>query len=101
MNYSELISQLLMVVGLLVIFVNIVTEVTKKIYNFKSAQSLNIYVAVISIVFTMISFVAYWQINGMILTWYLIIAFVIVGFMVAYAAMFGFDKLLKYFEKVE
>lgn len=99
MNYSELISQLLMIVGILVIFVNIVTEVTKKIYNFKSAQSVNIFVTLLSILFTVGSFIAYWQYNHMALSWYIIVAFVIVGFMVAYSAMFGFDKLLKYFEK--
>ena len=35
----------------------------------------------------------------MTITWYIIAAFIVIGFMVAFAAMFGFDKLLKYFEK--
>ena len=99
MNYSELLSQILMLAAVLVAFVNIVTEVVKNIVNFKSAQVLNVFVTILSILLTVLVFLAYWQIKQMELTWYLIIAFVIVGFMVAYAAMFGFDKLIKYFEK--
>lgn len=44
-------------------------------------------------------FLAYWQINQLTITWYVFAAFIIIGFMVAYAAMFGFDKLIKYFKK--
>lgn len=99
MEISEVISQALMIVGILVVLVNIITEVVKKLVTFKSAQSINIFVTVLSIIFTAGSMVAYWQIKSLTLTWYIVVAFVIVGFMVAYAAMFGFDKLLAYFEK--
>ena len=30
------------------------------------------------------------------ITWYLIMAFIVIGFLVAYGAMFGFDKLFKH-----
>ena len=36
---------------------------------------------------------AYAQMNGIALTWYLVVGAIVVGFMAAYAAMFGFDKL--------
>lgn len=36
---------------------------------------------------------AYFQIEAMPITWYVVVAFVVLGCMVAYAAMFGFDKL--------
>ena len=37
--------------------------------------------------------IAYCQINVIAITWYLVAALIVAGFMVAYAAMFGFDKL--------
>ena len=101
MNYAEVISQLTVIIGILVVFVNIITEVVKKIWNFKSTESLNVFVTLLSIVVTIASFLAYWQINGLTITWYIFVAFIVIGFMVAYAAMFGFDKLLKYLEKAE
>lgn len=101
MNYSEILSQILMLAAVLVAFVNIVTEVVKNIVDFKSAQALNVFVTVLSIVLAVLVFLAYWQIKQMEITWYLIVAFIIVGFMIAFAAMFGFDKLLKYFEQVK
>lgn len=101
MNYSEFISQILMVIALLVVLVNIITEVVKNIFNFKSAQALNVFVMYLSIALTVAVFFAYWQIKAMEITWYILVAFIIIGYMVAYAAMFGFDKLLKYFEQVK
>lgn len=99
MNYSDLISQVLMIIGVLVIFVNVVTEVTKQVVDFKTAKNVNIYVTALSIIFTLITFIAYFQIKRLVISWYLIIAFVVIGFMVAYSAMFGYDKLLKYFDR--
>lgn len=101
MNYTELFSQFTMIIGVLVALVNIITEVIKKIYNFKSAESLNIFVTILSVILTVGSFIAYWQIKELTLYWYVVVAFVIIGFMVSYAAMFGFDKLIKYFNKGE
>ena len=101
MSYTEIVSQLMVIIGILVIFVNIFTEVVKKIWNFKSTQDLNVFVTILSIIITAAVFLAYWQINEMKITWYVFAAFLVVGMMVAYAAMFGFDKLLKYFEQVK
>lgn len=101
MNYTELFSQLTLIIGILVALVNIITEVAKKIYEFKSTEGLNIFVTILSIIITIGSFVAYFQIKGLTIYWYVVVAFIIIGFMVSYAAMFGFDKLIKYFNKGE
>ena len=98
---TEIISQLFIIIGVLVALVNIITEVAKKLYNFKEAGAINIFVTIISILLTCITFVAYWQIKSLPFTWYLYVAFVIIGFMVAYAAMFGFDKLIAYFKNIK
>ena len=95
MNYQELFSTIFIIIAGLVVVVNLITEVAKKIYTFKETIHINAFVTVLSIALTVAVFVAYWQIKRMKIAWYLLVAFVIIGFMVAYAAMFGFDKLIK------
>ncbi len=101
MNYQELFSTLFIIIALLVVLVNIITEVAKKIINFSETAHLNTFVVGLSVMLTLAVFLAYWQVRQMEITWYLIMAFIVVGFMVAYAAMFGFDKLIKYFKDLK
>lgn len=84
--------------GLLVITVNIITEVVKAVFKFDSERTINLFVVVVSNIITLIVFFAYFDSCKIQIMWYSVFAFVIIGFMVAFAAMFGFDKLLKYFE---
>ena len=100
MDYSEIISKILVIIGILVIFVNIITEVVKKTFGWIStSKKINIFVLILSVVLTAGVCIAVCQIHGVVLTWYMIAAFIIGGIMVAYAAMFGFDKLIAHFEK--
>lgn len=86
--------------AVLTIFVNIITEVLKNSFGFlKGSKMINIFVLILSLVVTVAVFIAYWQIKQLEITWYIIAAFIVIGFMVAYAAMFGYDKLMKYFQK--
>ncbi len=101
MNYQELFSTLFIIIAVLVVLVNIITEVAKKIVNFAQTAYLNAFVVVLSIALTVAVFLAYWQIKQMEITWYLILAFIVIGFMVSYAAMFGFDKLIKHFKDLK
>ncbi len=100
MDYSTIISQLLIIIAVLVALVNIITEVCKKTFSWlATSRAISIFVLILSIALTVAVFLAYWQIMQMQITWYIITAFIIIGFMVAYAAMFGFDNLLKHFKK--
>lgn len=100
MDYTAIIGQVLVIVAILTAFVNIITEVVKKTFNWLSgSKAINVFVLVVSEAVTVMVFLAYWQIKQMTITWYIIAAFIVVGFMVAYAAMFGYDKLVKYFGK--
>lgn len=101
MNYQELLSTLFIIIAVLVVVVNIITEVMKKLINFKEAAYLNAFVVALSVALTVAVFLAYWQIKEMEITWYLFVAFIVVGFLVAYAAMFGFDKLIKRFKDLK
>ena len=87
LNWSVVIS----IDGLLVVLTNIITQVLKKVTWEKLPT--NILVVIISMVLTLVAFFAYCQIKAVAVVWYMVVATVVLGFMVAYAAMFGFDKL--------
>lgn len=92
-------SVILSIVGVLVVLTNIITQVLKKLTWEKMPT--NILVVIISMALTMVAFVAYCQIKAIAIVWYMIVAAVILGFLVAYAAMFGFDKLKEVLNQIE
>lgn len=100
MDYQSIILAVIFIVGALTLVVNLVTEVVKLVFvKFASAEAVNFFVMILSVALTVAVFIAYWQFKSMAITWYIILAFIIVGFFVAYAAMFGYDKWLSAFEK--
>lgn len=101
MNYQELFSTIFIIIAVLVVLVNIITEVVKKVVVFKETVHINFFVVILSVALTVAVFLAYWQIKALEITWYLIVAFIVIGLMVAYAAMFGFDKLIKHFQDLK
>lgn len=82
LNWSVIIS----IIGVLVVLTNIVVQVLKKVTWDKLAM-------IVSLVLTLGAFFAYCSIKSITVVWYMIFAAVVLAFMVAYAAMFGFDKL--------
>jgi hypothetical protein len=95
------IEALLVVILLLVAVVNIIVEVLKKVTWNKIPTSL--LALIVSLAVTTVAFVAYCQVLSIVIYWYYFVAAIAVGFMVAYAAMFGFDKLkeiLQVFDKI-
>lgn len=87
MNLSAIIT----IIGVLVALTNIVVQVVKTSTWEKIPT--NLLAWIVAEVLTIGAGIAYCQINAVPLTWYLIATLIVVGFMVAYAAMFGFDKL--------
>lgn len=87
MNLSAIIT----IIGVLVALTNVVVQVLKTA-TWKKMPT-NLLALIVALVLTIGVGIAYCQINGVPLTWYLIAALIVAGFMVAYAAMFGFDKL--------
>lgn len=84
-------STILTIIGLLVVLTNIVVQVLKKATWGKLPT--NILAIIVSMVLTLVAFFAYCQIKAIAVVWYMVVAAVILGFLVSYAAMFGFDKL--------
>lgn len=84
-------SVILSIVGVLVIVTNIITQVLKKLTWDKLPT--NILAVLIAMTLTLVAFFAYCETQGIAIVWYMVVAAVVLGFFVAYAAMFGFDKL--------
>lgn len=84
-------SVILSIVGVLVVVTNIITQVLKKLTWDKLPT--NILAVIIAMALTLAAFFAYCQIKGVAIVWYMVVAAVVLGFFVAYAAMFGYDKL--------
>ena len=94
-------SVIIAVIGVLVALTNVIVEVTKKATWDKLPT--NVLALIVAVVLTVAAGIAYLQIKSIAVAWYMIVALIVVGFMVAYAAMFGFDKLkevMKWSEKV-
>lgn len=82
---------LLPVIGLLVALTNIITQVLKQVTWDKLPT--NVVAVIVAMVLTVAAGIAYCQVKTVAITWYLVVGLVVGGFAVAYAAMFGFDKL--------
>jgi len=98
MNINALsVSSLITILGVLIMVVNVITEVLKKVTWDKLPT--NIVSTIVSIALTVIAFIVYANINKIDIVWYMIVGSIIAGFFVAYGAMFGFDKLKQVIEQ--
>ena len=84
-------SEIIAAIGVLVALTNIIVEVVKKATWGKLPT--NVLALVVAVILTDAAGVAYCQIKALPMEWYTVVSLVVLGFMVAYAAMFGFDKL--------
>ena len=83
---------ILAVIGALAFIVSVITQVIKGIGIFNKVPT-DVLVFVLSIGITVIAFIAYMQYIQMAILWYMILASVIAGFVVAFVAMYGWEKL--------
>lgn len=83
---------LLAVIGALAFMVSVITQVFKGV-GVLSKIPTDILVFVLSIGITVTAFVAYMQYIQMTILWYMILAAIMAGFLVAFVAMYGWEKL--------
>ncbi len=99
MNYEEIISvitTLLLISGILAMCVSLFTEFfLKKLFTI-STKAINMVVAIISIIATVICCIVYVQIKAVHVMWYGWLGFVMLGFLTACIAMNGYDKIFSY-----
>ena len=84
-------TKMIPIIGVLVALTNVIVQVLKKATWDKLPT--NVLALVIAMLLCLVSGIAYCQVNAISITWYLVAALIVLGFLVAYAAMFGFDKL--------
>ena len=85
------ISAILTAALILTVVTNIIVQVLKGLTYDKTPT--NFLAVGISMVVTLVAFFAVCAIAKIAITWYLIAGAIALGLFVAYAAMFGFDKL--------
>lgn len=83
---------ILAVIGVLAFCVSVITQVFKGV-GILSKIPTDVLVFVLSIGITVAAFVAYMQYINMAVLWYMILAAIMAGFIVAFVAMYGWEKL--------
>ena len=84
-------SAVLLAVLILMVITNIIVEVVKKLTWDKVPTNLLAFIVAMAV--TLLAFFAVCRILAVPIVWYMVAAAIVVGFMVAYAAMFVFDTL--------
>ena len=96
-------TAVLAVIGALAFMVSVITQVFKGVGVLAKIPT-DILVFVLSIGMTVTAFVAYMQYIQQTILWYMILAAILTGFLVAFVAMYGWEKfaeLWNRFKKME
>ena len=86
------------VIGVLAFLVSIVVEVLKNVGIFKKIPT-DIVVVVLAVVLTVVAYIAYIQYIQQVILWYMIVAAILAGFVVAFLAMFGWEKVAELWKR--
>nr|DAH91671.1 MAG TPA: hypothetical protein [Caudoviricetes sp.] len=86
------ITIILAVIGAIAFIVSVITQVIKGVGVFAKVPTDGL-VLVLSIGITVAAFVAYMQYVHMTILWYMVLAAIMAGFVVAFVAMYGWEKL--------
>ena len=97
-NIPAVLSAILLAVLILMVITNIIVEVAKQFTMGKVPTNLLAFIVAMAV--TLLVFFAVCQIRGVPIVWYMVAAAVALGFFVAFAAMFGYDKLRQMLEQI-
>ena len=86
------------IIGALAFAVSIITRVFKGVSGLKKIPT-DILVFVLSIGITVVAFIAYMQYIQQAILWYMIIAAIMAGFLVAFVAMYGWEKVAELWKR--
>jgi hypothetical protein len=89
---------ILAVIGAIAFIVSVITQVIKGVGVFAKIPTDGL-VLVLSIGITVAAFVAYMQYLHMTILWYMVLAAIMAGFVVAFVAMYGWEKLSKLWKR--
>ncbi len=97
-NVPAAVSAVLTAALVLTVVTNIIVQVLKRVTYDKIPT--NFLAVIVSLAVTLVSFLAACAIAEITVTWYMVAGAVALGLFVAYAAMFGFDKLKEALDKI-
>ena len=86
------IETIILAIGVLAFCVSVITEVFKGVGLLAKIPT-DALVLVLSLALTITAFVAYMQYIQQAILWYMILAAIMAGFLVAFVAMYGWQKL--------
>jgi hypothetical protein len=86
------IALIMLVIGLAAFLVSVITEVTKGIGVMKKIPT-DVQVIVLSIVVCLVAYLAYISYFNIEIQWYYIAGCFVIAFIVAFVAMYGWEKL--------
>lgn len=86
------------IIGVLAFAVSVITQVFKGVSGLKKIPT-DILVFVLSIGITVVAFIAYMQYIQQAILWYMIIAAIMAGFLVAFVAMYGWEKVAELWKR--
>lgn len=86
-------AMIIPVIAALVALTNIIVQVLK--HATWDKLSTNVLALIVAVALTLAAGIAYLQIKAIAISWWMILTLIVIGFMVAFAAMFGFDKLME------
>lgn len=86
------IETIILAIGVLAFCVSVITEVFKGVGLLAKIPT-DALVLVLSLALTITAFVAYMQYMQQVILWYMILAAIMAGFLVAFVAMYGWEKL--------
>lgn len=84
----------LIAVMVLTLWVNIIVAITKKVVAWDKFP-VQVWVMIVAVGSTVVAAAALAQYFGIVMLWYYWLAAVVIGLLVCYAAMFGYDNLYK------
>lgn len=92
----ENINLIIFVAGVICFLVVAITQVTKNLPGLRSIPTV-LQVLVLSIAFTMVAYFAYVDMTGFPVTWYFVIAMIVIGFVIALVATKGWTYVADLF----
>ncbi len=97
-NIPVVVALILPVVLVLTVVTNIIVEALKGLTYAKLPTNILAFIVAMSV--TLVAFFAACQIAGILITWYMVVGAIVLGFFVCFAAMYGFDKLKQTLEQL-
>lgn len=86
------IETIILAIGVLAFCVSVITEVFKGVGLLAKIPT-DALVLVLSLALTITAFIAYMQYSQQAILWYMVLAAIMAGFLVAFVSMYGWQKL--------